>query len=145
VKFGNALYNPHSGHNASGGGITSSTGFYVSGDSANIQYFDDDGKGNIRRYTLVSGIRSVLDSEAGTINYGTGEISIDAIKVTSTVNADTSIEFTVVPDSNDVVAIRGSLIDIDVSRISVTGEIDTIASGESSAGVGFNTTSTSSY
>ena len=60
-------------------------------------------------------------------------------------NADTSIEFTVVPDSNDVVAIRGSLIDIDVSRISVTGEIDTIASGESSAGVGFTTTSTSSY
>ena len=145
VKFGNALYNPHSGHNASGGGITSSTGFYVSGDSANIQYFDDDGKGNIRRYTLVSGVRSVLDSEAGTINYGTGEISIDAIKITSTVNADTSIEFTVVPDSNDVVAIRGSLIDIDVSRIKVTGEIDTIASGESSAGVGFNTTSTSSY
>jgi hypothetical protein len=61
------------------------------------------------------------------------------------VNADTSIEFTVVPDSSDVVAIRGSLIDIDVSRIKVTGEIDTIASGESSAGVGFNTTSTSSY
>ena len=31
----------------------------------------------IRRYTLVSGVRSVLDFEAGTINYGTGEISID--------------------------------------------------------------------
>ena len=47
-----------------------------------------------------------------------------------------SIEFTVITCSNDVVAIRGSLIDIDKDSISVTGEVD-IASGESSAGVGF--------
>ena len=60
-------------------------------------------------------------------------------------NNDTSIEFTIVPSSNDVIAIRGSLIDIDVDRIKVTGEVDTIASGEASAGVGYTSTSTSNY
>ena len=42
VYFRNALYNPHSGHNASAGGVVASTGFYISGDATNIQYFDDD-------------------------------------------------------------------------------------------------------
>ena len=57
----------------------------------------------------------------------------------------TSIDFTVLPSSDDVVAIRGSLIDISVDDIKVSGEVDTISSGESSAGVGYNSTSTSSY
>ena len=65
--------------------------------------------------------------------------------MTSTVNTDTSIDFTVIPSGNDVVAERGNLIDISSDDISVTGQVDTIASGESSAGVGFETTSTSSY
>ena len=145
INFGNAFYNPHSGHNADGGGILSSTGIKVQGDSVNDHFFDDDGKGNIRRYIIEAGTRVTKDSEAGTIDYVSGKISIDAVNITSTSNNDTSIEFTVIPSSNDVVAIRGSLIDIDKDSISVTGEVDTIASGESSAGVGFTTTSTSSY
>jgi len=145
INFGNAFYNPHSGHNADGGGILSSTGIKVQGDSVNDHFFDDDGKGNIRRFIIEAGTRVTKDSEAGTIDYVSGKISIDAVNITSTSNNDTSIEFTVIPSSNDVVAIRGSLIDIDKDSISVTGEVDTIASGESSAGVGFTTTSTSSY
>ena len=145
INFGNAFYNPHSGHNADGGGILSSTGIKVQGDSVNDHFFDDDGKGNIRRFIIQAGTRVTKDSEAGTIDYVSGKISIDAVNITSTSNNDTSIEFTVIPSSNDVVAIRGSLIDIDKDSISVTGEVDTIASGESSAGVGFTTTSTSSY
>ena len=39
----------------------------------------------------------------------------------------------------------GSLIDIDLENVSVKGEVDTIASGETSAGVGFRTTSSTSY
>jgi hypothetical protein len=51
----------------------------------------------------------------------------------------------VIPSGNDVIAIRGSLIDISVDDIKVTGEGDTISSGESSAGVGYTSTSSSSY
>jgi len=145
VTFGNALYNPHTGHNMDSGGITTSTGFYVQGDSTNIQYFDDDGKGNLRRYYLSGSTRIYQSSTAGTVDYSTGKITINAINITSTVNTDSSIDFTVIPSGNDVVATRGNLVDISSEDIKVTGEVDTISSGESSAGVGYTSTSTSSY
>ena len=145
INFGNAFYNPHSGHNAAGGGVLSSTGFYVQGDSTNIQFFDEDGMGNLRRYYLSSSERIYTDKNAGVIDYTKGKITINAITFTSTVNVDTSIDFTLIPDGDDVVATRGSLIDIDLENVSVKGEVDTIASGETSAGVGFRTTSSTSY
>jgi len=145
VDFGNPLYNPHSGHNKHAGGITTSTGFYISGDATNIMFFDDDGEGNIRRYYLSGSVRVYQDSQAGTIAYGTGKITINALNITSTVNSDNTIDFTLIPNSNDVIAKRGSLIDISSADIKVSSELDTVASGESSAGVGFTPTSTSTY
>lgn len=145
INFGNSFYHPHDGHNKKSGGILVSTGFKIDGDSVNTYFFDDDGSGNVRRYSLASGQRVIADSSAGTIDYASGKVSIDAIKFTSTVNSDTSIDFTVISESDDVVAIRGSLIDISVDDIKVSGEVDTISSGESSAGIGYNSTSSTSY
>ena len=145
INFGNGFFHPHDGHNKASGGILTSTGFKVDGDSVNTYFFDDDGSGVVRRYSLQSGVRVFADQAAGTIDYTSGKISVDAIKFTSTVNNDTSIDFTVIPSSDDVVAIRGSLIDISINDIKVTAEVDTISSGESSAGVGYNSTSSSSY
>jgi hypothetical protein len=145
VNFGNALYNPHDGHNKAGGGVVSSTGFKVQGDSVNTQYFDEDGAGNLRRYYLSGSTRIYQDSAAGTIEYSSGKITINAITFTSTVNVDSTIDFTIIPDGNDVVATRGSLIDISVDDVKVKGEVDTIASGESSAGVGYRSTSSTNY
>ena len=145
IEFGNGFFHPHDGHNKASGGILTTTGFKVDGDTVNTYFFDDDGSGVIRRYSMQSGVRVFADLAAGTIDYTSGKISIDAIKFTSTVNSDTSIDFTVLPSSDDVVAIRGSLIDISVDDIKVSGEVDTISSGESSAGVGYNSTSSSSY
>ncbi len=146
INFGNGFYHPNDGYNKASGGILTTTGFKVDGDTVNTYYFDDDGSGVIRRYSLnASGVRVFADQAAGTIDYTNGKISIDAIKFTSTVNNDTSIDFTILPVSDDVVAIRGSLIDISIDDINVKGEVDTISSGESSAGVGYNSTSSSSY
>lgn len=141
IKFGNGLYHPHDGHNATGGGILVSTGFKVQGDSVNTQFFDEDGAGNIRRFYQSGSARVYVDKEAGTINYGTGELKINGITMTSLSNADSTVHFTVIPNSNDVVSSRGQLIDIKLANVTVNGEADTIASGESSAGVGFNPTS----
>ena len=146
INFGNGFYHPNDGYNKASGGILTTTGFKVDGDIVNTYFFDDDGSGVIRRYSVnTSGVRVFADQAAGTIDYTNGKISIDAIKFTSSVNNDTSIDFTIMPVSDDVVAIRGSLIDISVDDIKVTGEVDTISSGESSAGVGYNSTSSSSY
>ena len=145
INFGNGFFHPHDGHNKDSGGILSTTGFKVDGDTVNTYFFDDDGSGNVRRYSLSGTTRVIADQSAGTIDYSSGKVSINAIKFTSTVNNDTSIDYTVIPSSDDVVAIRGSLIDISIDDIKTSGEIDTITSGESSAGVGYTSTSSSSY
>ena len=140
LDFGNALYNPHTGHNKARGGILTTTGFFVSGDATNY-FFDDDGEGNVRRFYLDGSTRVYKDNTAGTITYSSGEISINTLTYASTSNTDGSIDFTVNPDSNDVISVRNQLLDITASEISVTGVADTVASGETSAGVGYTTSS----
>jgi hypothetical protein len=144
VEFGegNKFYNPHSGHNKLGGGIIETTGFLVSGFTDTF-YFDDDGEGNLRRYSLSGSTRVYADSQAGTVDYSNGKITINGINVLSTINTDDTIHFTVIPNSFDSVAYRSNLLDINTSLIKVTGATDTIASGDTSAGVGY--TSSSSY
>ena len=140
LDFGNSLYNPHSGHNNLGGGVITSTGFFISGD-VNNYFFDDDGTGNIRRYYLDGSTRVYSDNAAGTIIYSTGVVSINSLTYSSTSNTDSSIDFTTIPSSNDVISTKNQLLDITASEISVTGVADTVASGETSAGVGYTTSS----
>ena len=140
LNFGNAAYNPHSGHNMSGGGILSTTGFFLSGDSNNY-FLDEDGNGNVRRYYLNGSTRVYSDNTVGTIIYSTGVISINSLTYSSTSNTDTSIDFTMIPSSNDVISTKNQLLDITASEISVSGTADTVASGETSAGVGYTTSS----
>ena len=139
---GNAFYNPHSGHNKAGGGILETSGFLVSGFTDTF-YFDDDGDGNLRRYSITGSTRVYADNQAGTVDYSNGKITTTGINILSTVNTDDTIHFTVKPNSNDSVAFRSNLLDINSSLIDVTGATDSIASGDTSAGVGY--TSSSSY
>ena len=139
---GNSFYNPHSGHNAMAGGVISTTGFKVSGYTDTF-YFDDDGKGNLRRYSFTGSNRIYADSQAGTVDYANGKIVANGVIITETENTDDTIHFTIIPSSYDVVAFRSNLLDINTSLISVTGATDTIASGDTSAGVGY--TSSTSY
>jgi len=60
IYFRNALYNPHSGHMASTGGILTSSGFKIDG-NANECFFDDDGAGNVRLYYVSGGIKNYLN------------------------------------------------------------------------------------
>ena len=145
IYFDNALYNPHSGHNSDAGGILTSTGFKVSGDTTNEYFFDDDGQGNVRRYYLVGITRTYVDNASGTINYTTGEIVISGITITSISNVDgvasTSIRFTVVPDSKDIVPVRNQILEIDFTNSKISGEVDTIAVSQPGAGGPYTTSS----
>ena len=88
INFNNAFYNPHSEHNKDSGGIIASTGFYVSGDATNVQYFDDDGAGNLRTYYVSAGTRVYTDSTAGTVTYSEGKIVTKGIHITSAADVD---------------------------------------------------------
>jgi len=87
LSFNNAFFNPHSGHNTTGGGIVSSTGFKINNDSSVSEHFlDDDGAGNIRVYYLSGTTRIYTSSTFGTINYTTGEIVLTSMDADGTKN-----------------------------------------------------------
>ena len=140
VYFRNAIYNPHSGHQS----VITSTGFKVAGNN-NEMFFDDDGAGNLRVYYLVSGIKTYHNSTQGTIDYATGQITINSLNVASISNirgsASSVIEITAVPSSNDIVPVRDQILEIDVSNSIVNVSEDTFVGGSSEAGVGYTTTS----
>ena len=145
IYFRNALYNPHSGHNSAMGGILESTGFKIDGDADTIFFLDDDGQGNIRRYSLSGSTRTYADNTQGTIDYATGAVAITSLNVSVVENirgaASTVIELTVVPSSNDVVPVRDQILNIDTANSTITVEADTFVGGSADAGVGYTTTS----
>ena len=146
IYFRNALYNPHSGHNSTGGGILSSTGFKVTGSNFEM-FLDEDGLGNVRRYYLVSGVKTYANNTQGTIDYTTGQITLNSLNIASISNirgqASTIIEITVQPSSNDVIPVRDQIVEIDVANSLITVEKDTFVGGSAEAGVGYS--SSSSY
>ena len=144
IYFRNAIFNPHSGHNMSGGGVLSSTGFKIDGND-NEMFLDDDGSGNVRLYQLDSGIRTYVNNTQGTIDYDSGTITINSLNVASISNirgaTSTVIELTVTPDSNDVVPVRDQIVEIDITNSGITVASDTFVGGSADAGVGYTTTS----
>ena len=139
VYFRNAIYNPHSGHSS----VLSSTGFKVTG-SNNEMFLDDDSNGNVRRYYLVSGVKTYANNTQGTVNYETGQVTLNSLNVASISNIRNAvsnvIEITVKPNSNDIVPVRNQVVEIDVTNSNITVEEDTFVGGSSEAGVGYNTT-----
>jgi len=145
IQFNNKFYNPHDGHNSVAGGIISSTGFKISGDATNIMFFDDNGSGILRLYYIVAGVRIYQDETIGTVDYTIGKIIIDNINITTISDVDGAassiIRITATPDSNDIVPVRNQILEIDFVNSTVTGEVDTVATGDSAAGSSYKTTS----
>ena len=139
LYFRNGVYNPHAGHVS----VLSSTGFKVSGSDFEM-FLDDDSNGNIRRYYLVSGVKTYANNTQGTINYATGQVTLNSLNVSSISNIRGSssnvIEITVQPNSNDIVPVRNQVVEIDVASSNITVEEDTFVGGSSEAGVGYSTT-----
>jgi len=147
IYFRNKLYNPVDGYNAVAGGILQSTGFKISGDTTNIYFLDDDGEGNVRRYRFSGGVRSYATTFQGSINYTTGQITLNSLNVTTVQDirgeASTVIELTVKPNSNDIIPVRDQIVEIDVANSIFTVDVDDFIGGGADAGVGY--TAATSY
>ena len=138
INFNNAFYNPVSGYQNS---VIASTGFYINGETTEY-FFDDDGSGNLRIYSIAVGVKTYYSSEAGTIDYVNGLITINGILISSVSNVDgvssTQVRITALSDSNDVVPVRNQLLEIDFTNTTVSSKVDAAAT----TGVGYTTTTT---
>jgi hypothetical protein len=145
IYFRNGIFNPHTGHKSGMGGVITTSGFKVTGDTTNVYYLDDDGSGNIRRYYFVGAVRTYVNNTQGTVNYTTGQITINSLDIASVENirgaSSTVIEVTVEPASYDIVPVRDQILEIDTVNSTITVEADTFVGGAADAGVGYTVTS----
>jgi hypothetical protein len=138
INFNNAFYNPVSGYQNS---VIASTGFYIA--SASTEYFfDDDGSGNLRIYSIAVGVKTYYSSTAGTVDYVNGLVTINGILISSASNVDgvtsTQIRITALSDSNDIIPVRNQLLEIDFANSTITAKVDAAAT----TGIGYTTTTT---
>ena len=143
IYFRNGIFNPHPGHKSGTGGVITTSGFKVTNDN-NVYYLDDDGNGNIRRYYFVGSVRTYVNNTQGTVNYATGQITINSLTVASVENirgaSSTIIEVTVETASYDIVPVRDQILEIDTANSTITVEADTFVGGSADAGIGYSVT-----
>ena len=144
IYFRNGIFNPHSGHKSVAGGVITTSGFKVPNDEK-IYFLDDDGIGNIRRYYFSGSVRTYANTTQGTVDYATGQITINSLNISSIENirgaSSNDIEITIEPASYDIVPVRDQIIEIDTANSKITVESDTFVGGSATAGVGYTTTS----
>ncbi len=91
------------------------------------------------------GVRTYANNTQGTIDYSTGQITLNSLNIASISNirgsSSTVIELTVTPSSNDVVPVRDQILEIDTANSTITVRADTFVGGSADAGVGYTTTS----
>ncbi len=115
IPFNQKLFHPHAGHAYA---ISSSKFTFNSQDS----YLDDDGNGNIRIYYInSSGQRVVLDSTAGTVNYTTGLVKLDAFLPTAYTGSFLSIYAE--PNDKDITAVRNQILLIANAKVTVLNDV----------------------
>lgn len=112
IAFNNPIYNPHPGHKYA----ISSSKFTYEGN--NNSYFDDDGNGVIRIYTLtVTGTRSYSNNNAGSIDYLTGLVTLDNLLITAFDGS--AIKIIADPSQEDIDSVRNQLLLIKDASVSV--------------------------
>ena len=79
----------------------------------------------------------VIVKDAGVVDYKKGEVILNTINITSTVNENNIIEVQAFPESNDVVGLKDLYLNFDVSKSTINTIKDVIASGEDVSGVVF--------
>ncbi len=141
-KYTINFYNPLFTQGAGSPTNLSSTGFNIAGRAQTI-YLDDDGAGNIRSYFLEEGssTKVYVNNTQGAIDYATGKMIIDQLNITGTVLDANAVELYVTLNSNDIVSVRNVLLMINEDDIVVNTIIDKVATGESSAGTEYQTSS----
>jgi len=139
--FGNAFHYNKEGFNIK------STGFTLAGRTGTF-YFTDvpnatGGMGvlSIVKESTTGGAYIVEVKSAGTVNYTTGEIILNTLNITSTVEANNIIEIQAYPESNDVIGLKDLYLSFSVGDSKINMIKDTITSGEQISGVGYKTTS----
>ena len=114
-----------------------STGFKITGENSNYTfYFEKLGVNTIAVFRYDGSVKRYYSRNIGNIDYERGEINISAININSTLDGTNGIRFSVIPASNDIVALRDLYLRIAEEDVKVTVLLDELSSSSRTSGVG---------
>ena len=138
--FGNQIHIKKDGYSIK------SSGFTIDGISETLYMADvqvDSTSGKIFFFKIENNLPVIVKNNAGTVNYITGDVLLEVVKITGSSLSNGLIEVQAVPESNDVIGLKDLYLQVDVKNSIVNTIEDIITSGENTAATLF--TPTSSY
>ena len=140
ICFGNKV------HVRKGGYSIKSNGFYIDGVQEPVYMSDQqltDTTGRLFFFKIENNVPVTIKSNAGTIDYTTGDLLLDVVNITGVNSTNGLLEIQAIPESNDIIGLKELYLQIDISNSKVTAIEDIITSGENTSATLF--TPTSSY
>ncbi len=134
--FGNQFHVNEKGYNIK------STGFTISSSSKTVYITDlpnADLKTGVISLVEISndGTIFVVAKSAGTVDYIKGEVILNTLNITSTLNDSGIIEVQAIPESNDVVGLKELYLNLSLSKSKINMVRDVISSGDEITGTTF--------
>lgn len=143
ICFGNKFYVKKNNLSDGRGYNIKSSGFTIDGVNGTIYLSDvptTETTGTIFFFRLENNVPAIVKNNAGVVNYEKGEIILDVVSITSSVNPD-GIQIQAVPDSNDIIALKDIYLELSLPNTVVNMIEDTITSGENTSATDYITTS----
>jgi len=139
LKFNQALTDLDGTTAALGSYLTSSL-FTFSGASCRLKdYYDTTSATRIIQIIGTDGV--IYGTNLGDVNEENGTVTLNSFTPTALPTGSTTIDVTVKPASSDIKPTRNELLTINTSTATITGEIDTMATGGTTAGIDYTTVS----
>jgi hypothetical protein len=136
--FGNEIFVKEGGYSIK------STGFSVDG-TQDILFMSDvpisKTSGRIVFFKLENNLPSIVKNNAGTVNYVSGDVLLEVVKISDVSLSNRVIEVQAIPQSNDIIGLRDLYLQVDIQNSVVNTIEDNISSGENAAATQFVTTS----
>ena len=139
LKFNQALTDLDATTGTTGSYVTS-TNFTFAGLQAKLKDFYDSSS-DTRIIQIVDTSNLVLATNVGDVNEEAGTVTLNSFQPTGLPTGQTTIDVTVKPASSDVSPTRNVLLTINTTTATITGEIDTMATGGTTAGIDYTTVS----
>jgi hypothetical protein len=139
LKFNQALTDLDATTAALGSYLTS-TLFTFSGVQCRLKdYYDTSSATRIIQIIGTDG--TIYGTNLGDVNEENGTVTLNSFAPTALPTGSTTIDVTVKPASSDIKPTRNELLTINTSTATITGEIDTMATGGTTAGIDYTTVS----
>lgn len=139
LKFNQGLTDLDATTGSTGSYVTSSVFTFAGSDCRLKDFYDSSSDTRIIQIVDTQGL--VKNTNVGDVNEEAGTVTLNSFQPTGLPTGSTTIDVTVKPASSDVSPTRNELLTINTSTATISGEIDTMATGGTTAGIDYNTVS----